>query len=343
MTLVYQDKHYTAEEFLKLETSELWLVDVQKVLFFLLSEEDYMEVATSGSTGKPKVVAHPRKRLTASAWATLEYFDLEPGQKAFLALPAKYIAGIMMIVRAFLGRLELHLHEPELQPVLDGIYDFIPLTPAQYSAMLKGENAGYLTRSTVLLGGSEVPMSLEKDSKGTVFVGYGMTETASHVALRKLGTTLYEAVGNTSFEQDKNGCLVVNAPHLGLNRLVTTDQVYLINERSFNYVGRADFIINSGGVKVQPEPMERKLQEFDVDGRISQVTDHIFGQLPVLVLVADLVPFGAIEQAMEAFPKIWRPKDYLLVSHWPLNKNGKLDRAQLAMWVTKEKDRLSPL
>lgn len=336
---------FTAEELLALESGENWLGDLQRVVAFLISDQSELAVPTSGSTGEPKLWAHPRTRLEASARATLDYFGLRPGDWAVLALPARYIGGVMMVVRAWVGGLNLQIVPPSAcpeWPEREGGYDFAPLTPAQYIALKEARGATGLGVRQVLLGGSPVPQDWDVPSVEQVFVGYGMTETASHVAVRRLGEAVYRAVGESTFDVDARGALRVDAPHLGLSGLQTNDLVALEGDRAFRYVGRADFTINSGGVKIQPEPVERALEAAGVAGRISYREDERYGQVPVLVVLDDEVVAQA-RAVLEEFPKRWRPKEFGVVDAFEELASGKLDRGALAQWVKSHPDRLYPI
>ena len=151
MTLHWNGQKFTPVEFLTVSFTEEWLVDVQRVLAFLVHGEPHFEVPTSGSTGRPKRLRHSRARMDASARATLDHFQLQPGDRALLALPAKYIGGAMMVVRAYLGQLHLYLVEPKMCPALAQAFDFVPLTPAQYDALRSNsETESFLRQSHVV-------------------------------------------------------------------------------------------------------------------------------------------------------------------------------------------------
>lgn len=328
---ILRNHELTPSELVDLETDEPWLNVVQKVVEFGLHSADSFQFTTSGSTGRPKSILHDRNVLYASAQTTLNYFELEPGSSAALVLPASLTGGIMMIIRAMLGGLSLHLYEPslsiaEIQPV-----DFLPCTPAQFESLVSSPR-NLDQAKTILLGGAPVPAELEKVSTSRVYVGYGMTETASHVALRKLGTNSYLSVGQTTFSS-LNECLVIHAPHLGIAELATNDRVKLISSTSFEFLGRADFIINSGGVKIQPETIEQQLSAQGVEGWISSYPDEKFGQALVLVLRDGTAALA--QQALSQVKAPVLPKVYCNVNELP-TVSGKIDRKALEQRVSKE-------
>lgn len=132
-TFIWKQNQYSSNELLELQEVRGSLLAVQKVVRFWVSNEDLLPISTSGSTGKPTVWHHPRARLEASALATLNYFKLQPGSTAALGIPANKIGGAMMVIRALVGGLKLHLLEPKLALELpEAPIDFLPLTLPQY-------------------------------------------------------------------------------------------------------------------------------------------------------------------------------------------------------------------
>jgi O-succinylbenzoic acid--CoA ligase len=338
-TFIWKQNHYSCEQFLDLQEVNPVVLAVQKVLKFWVSREELLPISTSGSTGVPKVWYHPRTRLEASARATLSFFNLQPGATAVLGLPADRIGGAMMVIRTLVGGLTLHVLEPKLALALpEAPIDFLPLTLPQYEQLSSQSRARV---HTLLLGGSAVPV-LPMPSETTVFVGYGMTETASHVALRRLDAALYEAVGSTRFSVASSGALCIHSPHLGIESLETNDVVDLRDERSFSVEGRLDFVINSGGIKIQPEVGERALLQKGVSAVISYREDAVFGQLPVLVL-REKEALASARAELANWEKNNRPKSYALCAQWPETVGGKLDRLALAAWIKSHPDRLFPI
>ena len=334
---IWNNQRFSPREIIELQEVPAHVEGVQKVVEFWLSEAELLPMSTSGSTGGPKVWHHPRGRLAQSAQATLEHFGLGPGAVAVLGLPADRIGGAMMVIRALVGDLELHLVEPKISLDLPRTtIDFIPLTVPQFQQLTWQEGI-----RKVLLGGSAAPVA--QCSEGTkVYVGYGMTETASHVAVRTLDEDVYLAVGSTRFSVNTDGALVVRSPHLGIEELVTNDAAVLHNDRAFTIEGRLDFVINSGGIKIHPEQWEQGLAAEGIRAAIAPIEDEVFGQLPVLIISDQ----GQIQQARELlqeWPKNQCPKHYLLLAEWPVVAGGKLDRRGLALWVKSHQDRLCPL
>lgn len=339
-TFFLNDTAFTASQLIELKNVEDWLKQIQRVIRFCLSEEPTLGFKTSGSTGKPKDISHGRKRLYASARATIEYFDLQPGQRAFLVLPAQLTGGAMMIIRACIAGLHLYLAKPSMNPVISPNIDFVPLTPAQFIFAKESESLeGF--KGTILLGGSGVPSKFDMHSELKVYVGFGMTETASHVALRKLGSPNYSAVGPTTFSTDDQGTLIIHAPHLGLSELKTTDIVELKSPASFEYLGRANLVINAGGVKMHPEPLERWLENQGIHAWLVGLEDEIFGEVPVLVC-NDQSTIERWSTIKNDWPTI-AVKRALLVAEMPMAAGGKVNRRALKELVKSHQDHLCPL
>ena len=338
-TFIWNKNQYNSHQLLELQEVNDSLLDVQKVVKFWISNADLLPISTSGSTGTPAVWHHPRTRLEASARATLGYFNLMPGGTAALGIPANRIGGAMMIIRALVGELRLHLLEPKLALELpEEPIDFLPVTLPQYEQLSSKARA---KAKNILLGGGAVPV-MAMPEETTVYVGYGMTETASHVAVRRLDASLYEAIGSTRFSSSEAGALCIHSPHLGIDLLQTNDAVRLQDERSFTVEGRLDFVINSGGIKIQPEVGERELLKAGVSAVISYREDAVFGQLPILVLrEKDALALAKAE--LVNWKKNTRPRHCFICAELPETVGGKLDRRALAAMIKSHPDRLFPI
>jgi o-succinylbenzoate---CoA ligase len=231
------------------------------------SPETAIEITTSGSTGAPKVITMSKELMRASARLTAEYFGLGSGCSVLLALPSAYIAGKMVIVRALTNHWQLWMTEPEANPIkdLDRDLDFVSFTPMQMQAILH-ENPEQLKRiSKILVGGAEIGPQLAAriaEAHDACFETYGMTETVSHVAVKKVdgSSRLFEALPGVTFSTDERSCLVIRATHLNNLEIVSNDVAELTDNRHFQLLGRADDVINSGGIKLFPQAIEAKLE-----------------------------------------------------------------------------------
>jgi len=227
-----------------------------------LSDKKTIKVQTSGSTGEPKTYSIKKNKMTASAKITGEFFNLKQGDKALLCIPVRYIAGKMMVVRSLVLGLDLIVQNPCDKPLGKQKFDFAALTVHQLSNSI--ENSDKV--SCLIVGGSPVSESLKEkifDKTSGIYETYGMTESLTHVAVRNLsiGEKEFNALPGINF-RSKNGILKINASHISNKIIETNDMVKLISETKFIWLGRKDFIINSGGIKINPELVENKLIPF---------------------------------------------------------------------------------
>lgn len=286
---------------------------------------------TSGSTGQPKVIRVSKRIMWHSAGATIEALQLKKARRALLALSPEYIAGKMMIVRAMRAGWELEVVSPSGNPLKNtkGEFDFAALVPLQASAAL---DELYRIRK-LIVGGAQVPGSLREallkvDSE--IYETYGMTETVSHIALKavKEDAGMFRALPGVTFSQDNRGCLIIHASEWGHDRLQTTDVVELPDSTHFIWLGRADFIINSGGIKVHPEKVERVLSHFyDAEIYVLPLPDETLGSRVVMAVEnrTDLV----IPDSLEGLTKYEIPKEIRVVKQFPRTAGGKIDRKAL--------------
>ena len=332
---VWNNRSYSATELVDLQEVPEHIATVQSALRFCLSQDSEWTLQTSGSTGAPKTLALSRAMIYGSARATLDAFELVPGSTAALVLPAKYIGGFMMVVRAFIGQLTLHLCEPRALPEVPEGLDFVSMTPAQFIAL---QEAGKRIKvKTLLLGGSALASRFDSASYQGVYLGYGMTETASHVALRPLGSPIYTAVGSTEFSVNTDECLCISAPHLGIAQLQTQDRVRLLDKKRFHYEGRLDHVINSGGIKLHPEKFESVCDAHSIQAVMSAKGHERYGQVPVMVL-RTMDDVKGLRKALRLWDGTAMPKEACIVPEWPLLENGKLDRLKLQTFIKSHPD-----
>lgn len=300
-----------------------------------LSPDSELTVRTSGSTGIPIGVALKKQHMVNSAKVTGEYFGLEPGDRVLLCLSTGYIAGKMMLVRAMVLGLEIDFVAPTSGP-LDGVtesYKFCAMVPLQLESSINRLNQ----IETVIVGGAPVSSQLRnliKLSSTKVFETYGMTETITHVAVRPLNYTdtrsdhyAFEILPDISISQDDRKCLVINAPNISDEPVVTNDIVELISEKEFLWLGRYDNVINSGGIKLIPEHIERKLSSL-IKSRffVSALPDEKLGQKLVLVVEGEEIE-GLQELILKAdLKKFELPKEIYYVPAFKNTTNGKIVR-----------------
>lgn len=316
-----------------------WLVHIQSQLHHLLNEQEKISFRTSGSTGDAKKIWLKKSVLIASAQKTLDFFNISEGDTAALILPAQFIGGAMLLVRSLIGGLHLHLYEPALCPIGVTSVDFISCTPAQFIALCKAQQFTAF-QGTILLGGSSLPAGIDS-KKLNVFVGYGMTETASHVALRSIYDDHYTAMDGVTFSE-REGALVIDAPHLEIYNMITKDEIELIDKTSFRFKGRLDDAINSGGLKIQPLEIEQYFSREGLEVYVSSIPHEEFGEAVVLVTQSRMSK-EILEQILKDLPKNKRPKFQLNVQQYPQVSNGKIDRNSIRSLVKESQHLLSRL
>ncbi len=275
------------------KASAPWQQEVFQFLREWYRDSPHIEAHTSGSTGKPKRILLEKERMRASARMTGKFLQLKPGDRALLCLPVRYIAGKMMLVRAATLQLQLLVIEPSSKPLalVEGPVDLCAMVPNQvFASMEELEKVQKL-----LIGGGPVNQELESQLRykgGHIFHTYGMTETLTHVAMRRINepgaSRYFKALPGVSFRVDERDCLAIDAPHLIENELITNDCVELSDSNSFVWKGRMDHVIISGGIKIQPEEVERALEPI-LDHRyfVAGIPDPSLGQKLILVVEGD--------------------------------------------------------
>lgn len=290
-------------------------------------------VHTSGSTGQPKPMLVEKRRMVASARITCEFLGLKSGDTALLCLPLDYIAGKMMVVRALTWRLRLVNVEPSGEPLtaVTEPIDFAAMVPLQvYNSLQdKVQRERLLQIRHLIIGGGSIDDSLAlqlKDFPNAVWSTYGMTETLSHIAMRRLSgpnaTDWYTPLSGVTVSQNEDGCLVIEAPAVCKERLVTNDIVVADAEGRFKVLGRRDNVICSGGVKIQMEEVERQLKPFlTAPFMITKCKDPKFGEAVVLLTEGDTEVVRCV--CRDRLPKHWIPRHYLHVERLPMTETGK--------------------
>ena len=305
--------------------SQIW-DDVNQFISDWYSPKDEMMLQTSGSTGKPKSISVKKGWMKNSAQLTGKTFGLKEGDTALLCMPMKYVAGKMMVVRALKLGLDLKVVEPFSKPLknIDEPIDFAAMVPMQLEKSLDQIEK----MKTLLVGGGKVNPKLVEKIQGIstqVNETYGMTETLTHVAIKPLNgpnkSDVFQALDGIQFEMDDRSCLVIFAPMMNPNPVVTNDLVELVDETSFRWLGRIDNVINSGGIKIIPELVEAKLTEVVSSRRyfIAGLPDESLGEKVVLVIEGD-----EIEISLDVLEKYERPKEIYFISKFVEIESGKV-------------------
>ncbi len=323
------------------------MADLYNFLKEWFNDKSFIMVQTSGSTGKPKSMKANKQQMINSASITCGYLGLKRGDSALICMPLKYIAGKMMVVRAIVAEFNLIAVEPCSHPLkgIESHIDFAAMVPMQVICSLNvpQEKRTLAKISNLIIGGGAIDAELEKDIKqlsGKIYSTYGMTETLSHIALRRLNgagsSEFYTPFPSVALSLSKDGTLVIDAPLVCDNQLVTNDIAELSPNGQFKIVGRKDNTINSGGIKIQAETVEAKLStRINIPFAITSIPDKTLGEAVVLVIEqrdnCSHLSVPEIEKICnEVLDKYERPKRIIYVKKLPLTETGKICRAELS-------------
>uniref|UniRef100_UPI004029BA68 AMP-binding protein n=1 Tax=Prevotella sp. TaxID=59823 RepID=UPI004029BA68 len=327
------------------------------------SPSETLLVHTSGSTGKPKPMWVEKQRMLNSAHITCDFLGLRPGDSALLCMSLDYIAGKMMVVRSIERKLRLFSVKPSGHPLSDESlakmvemnFDFVAMVPMQvYNTLQVPQERERLSRiKHLIIGGGAIDDALAEELRslpGAVWSTYGMTETLSHIALRRLNgeeaSEWYQPFDSVGVSLNSDGCLVIDAPLVCSEPLVANDIAEIKQQETSSYSsdassslktssphvlfrikGRKDNVICSGGIKIQIEEVENLLrQHLDAPFLLAKKKDEKFGEIAVLVTESgDLEGVEAI--CRQVLPRYWVPRQYLHFNQLPMTETGKPKRA----------------
>jgi o-succinylbenzoate---CoA ligase len=311
-----------------------------------LNGKTFFEIQTSGSTGKPKTIKLERSSMIVSAMATAQAIHLKAGQTSLVCLDVSYIAGIMMLVRSMEVGMNMIAVEPCANPLEkigseDKIH-FAALVPYQVKTILDSPQKDFFNRiETIIVGGAPLDESTKKqlqDFSCQFYETYGMTETISHIALKKINgkgkSEYFEILPGISIWQDERACLCIKAPYLRED-VITNDVVEMKNLQEFIWLGRFDNVINSGGVKIFPESTEKKIENIFAEQQLSNrfflagLPDEKWGQ-KVALMVEGSIEENAKRKLEETLKlklsKFEIPKSIQFIEKFSETENGKVNR-----------------
>jgi len=322
-----------------------WELSITKFIIEWYNENDFFEVQTSGSTGLSQLLRIKKEFAINSALSTLDFLELKPGNTALLCLPVSYIAGKMMIIRSIMGRLRLTSVEPKGN-VSDDISentDFAAMIPLQVQNLLEGP--GGISKINqirkLIIGGASIPPALEENLRNQhhpVYSTYGMTETVSHIAMRRIDgagySKNYKLLPNISISQDEHDCLIVNAPFLSEQIVHTRDVVRILQNYEFEVLGRLDNMIISGGIKYFPEILEKKLAGcFSDRFIISSKPDPKLGEKIILIIETqqpEKYPAHLVKNMLNGKLTAFEfPREIFFLKKFPETGTSKLARKQI--------------
>jgi len=192
----------------------------------------------------------------------------------------------------------------------------------------------------LILGGSKVSNSLSSNilSKiDTYYETYGMTETATHIAVKRVSkndstSNPFKVLNGVSISKDLNNCLVINVPSITKNKIITNDIVKIKSNNEFYLIGRADNVINSGGVKLSPEDIERKLSKYiSKNYIISSLKDDVLGEKLILIIESKKYKFS--ESIFNSLNKFEKPKEVYFINKFIYTKSKKIDRINTKLTI----------
>lgn len=327
----FSHKELKAVAYSFIKEGEPFEKEVGDFLMDWCNDSPTLRVQTSGSTGTPKTMELSKQAMVESALATGDFFELKPSDTALHCLPARYIAGKMMLVRAMILGWEIDLVEPASNVVFDTQkhYDFCAMVPMQVAESLDSLK----NIKTVIIGGAPVSHQLKEKLKNhpvQFYETYGMTETITHIALKKLNgndaSEVFKTLPNITVSTDDRNCLIIDAPRLSEDIITTNDVVNLHSKTAFEWLGRYDNVINSGGVKLHPEQIEKKLQN-TIKQRffITSKADEKLGQKAILIIEGSKTT-NLPSTTFKALKPFEIPKETHFVDAFVETPTGKLQR-----------------
>ncbi len=330
--------------------------DAHKELETFLSEwhssDSCLTVHTSGSTGDPKPLRVEKRRMEASARMTCRFLGLSSRDTALLCMPLRYIAGKMVVVRSLVAGMQIINVKPSSRPLasLDKVPSFAAMVPLQVACSV--ENVGDLEKlrsiRNLIIGGGAVDERLARVLRGfpnAVWSTYGMTETLSHIAMRRISgkeaDEYYSPLPGIRVWLNAALCLCIEAPQLFDGVLETHDVAeFAPDGQRFRILGRIDNVIDSGGIKIQAEEVERMARPLlPLPFAVTSRPDSKLGEAVVMVVEAEPGEetdslLASLKKKLEAIlPQYWRPRSYIAVPSIPMAGNGKIARAELKKLV----------
>ena len=357
--LLLQGMEYTAGDISRLvaegaENCSPALWDLYIFLEKWFDASPVITVHTSGSTGTPKELVVRKDRMMQSARLTCEFLNLQAGDTALLCMNLRYIGAMMVVVRSLVAGLNLIVRPASGHPLSDieEPLRFAAMVPLQvYNTLRVPEEKARLEQTDILIiGGGAVDDTLEAEISAlptAVYSTYGMTETLSHIALRRLnGDTAskhYYPFPSVELSLSAESTLVIKAPLICGEVLQTNDIACIYPDGSFTIAGRKDNVINSGGIKIQAEEMEKRLRPFiPVPFVVTSVPDPRLGQALTL-LIAGQVDVRELESKLQTVLDAYhRPRHIFMTESIPQTENGKTDRAGCRI-LARQMKKLHPL
>lgn len=318
------------------EADEDWMIVIGVFISQWLEGANTFSIPTSGSTGKRKLIEVSRDDLILSAKYTSSYLGLKKGMNALVCLPTEFIAGKMMLVRAMETGMNMVLVKPSGNPLefIDAQIDFAAFTEHQLIQILGDESSKrkFSNIQKVIVGGGSVRRENELSGFGIdIYQTYGMTETLSHIAMRRLGTgeESLELISNDfKISVDDRSCLNIRSPYKHARQIQTNDVVDIPSENRFVWKSRFDNVVNSGGIKIFPEEIERKLAEvMDQPFFAAGISDKLLGEKLILIIEGTESSRNEILGKMnKMIAGKERPREIFFINRFIYTQTGKVRR-----------------
>jgi len=307
-----------------------------------LTNQKGFEQLTSGSTGTPKLIKITRAQMQISAKHTVEALSLKANDVALVCIDTAYIGGKMMLVRGLEHQLQLIINEPSANPLakLKQPFDFAAMVPMQFQHALQSNSAKINVCKAIIIGGAPVSISLQNkiaNISTPIYSTYGMTETVSHIALKRLSSpsqNYYTTIGGVKICTNSKEQLIVKGAITSNKDLVTNDRVQILSSTTFKWLGRVDNVINSGGVKIQLEAVEASIELFFNKLKITNQfflaskPDAYWGNKLVLFIEYPklLPPETLLSKLKKSLAKFTCPKEIIYVPKFAKTSSGKIDK-----------------
>ncbi len=304
----------------------------------------FLEVKTSGSTGQPKLIQVSKEAMLQSARLSLNTLGLKRGITSLLCISPKYIGGMMHVVRAMINDMTLVIGSLSRNPLsnLDTKIDFTALFPIQIESELQNPSGKQKLEAidTIIIGGAKLNVNAQeliKNFSNNVYACYGMTETLSHIALKKISQNAedqgYTPLEGITLNLSQKGTLEILAKHISPTAIQTNDLVEFDKNGRFKLLGRLDNTINSGGLKINLEEVEEIISTYiHQDFALSYYEDETLGQALALLIMGNNIT--NLENTLkENLPKYKVPKKIIYCQAIPRTENGKIKRKECSELV----------
>lgn len=326
------------------KNKDIFPEELYKVIRDWKEGRPYFQFKTSGSTGAPKDLEVSRERILLSAKKTIKFLNLNPQTTALLALKLDYVAGFMVLIRALEAEMDLHYFLPSSDPfekLNPHRSYFAALVPLQVHALFE-KKYDLNNFHSVIIGGAALNYDLKKKIESLpypVYETYGMTETITHIALKRLNgdnkSSRFKTIKDVIIDKDDRNCIKIKADVTENKWINTNDVIELHSNNEFTLLGRKDDIINSGGIKIYPLNLEEEIQEKagklleQKEFLVTAIKDDLLGEKAVLVIEGK-EPYNEfhseLKNAIASLKHYHIPKEIIFLDKFPRTNSGKIKR-----------------